>query len=185
LGWSGLKSAFTTATAGIASFAAVLLPLTIAIGGILLLLKSRNMGGSGAGILTGVAGGALAGASIGSVIPGVGTVAGGIAGALGGLVVAGTAKPTNDMFSAGYGARTLVTPNGVFALNNADDIIAGTNLFPKGSLQAGGSNSELVRKVDNLITALSNATTTITVGGGMQTVPRMQLVGVYSRNEVR
>jgi hypothetical protein len=91
----------------------------------------------------------------------------------------------NDMYSAGYGNRTLVTPKGAFALNNADDIIAGTNLFPKGSLRAGSDNSDLVRKVDNLITALSNATTTINVGGNMQTVPRLQLVGVYSRNEVR
>jgi len=89
------------------------------------------------------------------------------------------------MFSAGYGNRMLVTPTGAFAMNNADDIIAGTNLFPKGSLNAGSNNSDLVLKVDSLITALSNATTTINVGGSTQTVPRMQLVGVYSRNEVR
>jgi hypothetical protein len=89
------------------------------------------------------------------------------------------------MFSAGYGSRVLVTPKGAFALNNADDIIAGTNLFPKGTLQAGSDNSDLVRKVDKLIDALSNASTTINVGGMSQTVPRLQLVGVYSRNEVR
>jgi hypothetical protein len=102
-----------------------------------------------------------------------------------GALIAGSAKPANDMFSAGYGKRMLVTPTGAFAMNNADDIIAGTNLFPKGSLNAGSNNSDLVRKVDSLITALSNATTTINVGGSTQTVPRMQLVGVYSRNEVR
>ena len=108
-----------------------------------------------------------------------------LAGGVGGGIYAGMGKPANDLYSGGYGRRILVTPNGAFALNNADDIIAGTNLFPAGTLQTGGNNSDLIRKVDNLITALSNANTTITVGGNMQTVPRMQLVGVYSRNEVR
>jgi len=128
---------------------------------------------------------AALGASIGSFGGVPGAAIGALLGAGAGLVVAGTAIPTNDMFSAGYGSRMLVTPNGAFALNNADDIIAGTNLFPKGALQMGSDSSELVRKVDNLITALSNASTTINVGGSTQTVPRMQLVGVYSRNEVR
>lgn len=181
LGWSGLKAAFSSMTSAI-------LPLAALIAGITMMFTGRQMvaeGKSGAGLLTGAAGGALAGAAIGSFFPVIGTGVGAAIGAGIGLVAAGTATPANDMVSAGYGSRMLVTPNGAFALNNADDIIAGTNLFPKGSLQTGSDNSDLVRKVDNLITALSNASTTINVGGNMQTVPRMQLVGVYSRNEVR
>lgn len=188
LGWSGLKSAVTSAIGGLGSLASVLLPLTAIIGGIALMFYGRKLmseGKSGAGLLSGAAGGALAGAAVGSFIPGVGTVVGGVIGAGMGLVAAGTVTPANDMVSAGYGSRMLVTPNGAFALNNADDIIAGTNLFPKGALNAGSNNSDLIRKVDNLITALSNASTTINVGGMTQTVPRIQLVGVYSRNEVR
>ena len=181
LGWSGLKGAFSSLTS-------VILPLAALIAGITMMFTGRQMvaeGKSGAGLLTGAAGGALAGAAIGSFFPVIGTGVGAAIGAGIGLVAAGTATPANDMVSAGYGSRMLVTPNGAFALNNADDIIAGTNLFPKGALQMGSDSSELVRKIDNLISALSNASTTINVGGNMQTVPRMQLVGVYSRNEVR
>jgi len=140
--------------------------------------------GSVAGSLGAAALARFAGGTIGTFFGGpVGAM---IGGALGGLAGAGIEKlMADDMFSSGYGSRTLVTSKGAFALNNADDIIAGTNLFPKGALQMGSDSSELVRKVDNLISALSNATTTINVGGGVQTVPRLQLVGVYSRNEVR
>jgi hypothetical protein len=166
-------------------------------------LKALGVGGTiatgAAGIGTGLAvgtalGGGGTGSLIGSVIgtglgmffgPGGMMIGGTLGGALGGQIQNMMATPANDMYSAGYGNRTLVTPRGAFALNNADDIIAGTNLFPKGSLRAGSDNSDLVRKVDNLITVLSNATTTINIGGMTQQVPRMQLVGVYSRNEVR
>ena len=142
-------------------------------------------GGTTTGSLTGSVIGSILGGIAGSFIPGGTLIGASIGGSLGGYFGGLATTPANDMYSAGYGSRTLVTPKGAFALNNADDIIAGTNLFPKGSLRAGTDNSDLVRKVDNLITALSNATTTINVGGNMQTVPRLQLVGVYSRNEVR
>jgi hypothetical protein len=173
---------------GFSSLSVLLLPLVGAIAGIIGLFSSRSLvaqGEEGKGLFRGALSGAALGASIGSFGGVPGAAIGALLGAGAGLVVAGTAIPTNDMFSAGYGSRMLVTPNGAFALNNADDIIAGTNLFPKGALQMGSDSSELVRKVDNLITALSNASTTINVGGSTQTVPRMQLVGVYSRNEVR
>lgn len=92
----------------------------------------------------------------------------------------------NDMVSPGYGNRMLVTPKATFALNNADDIIAGTKLFPKDSLSmGGGNNAQLAAKVDKLIDALANATTVININGTNERVPRMQLVGVYSRNEMR
>lgn len=164
---------------------------TLGVGGTI----ATGVAGIGTGMAVGTAlGGGGTGSLIGSVIgtglgmffgPGGMMIGGTLGGALGGQIQNMMAKPANDMYSAGYGNRTLVTPKGAFALNNADDIIAGTNLFPKGSLRAGSDSSDLVKKVDNLITALSNANTTINVGGNMQTVPRLQLVGVYSRNEMR
>ncbi len=172
---------------GLGSLSLLLIPLAGIIGGIIGIFSGRSLveqGQVGRGLFRGALGGAALGAGIGAFIPG-GAVIGALIGAGVGLVGAGTATPANDMFSAGYGSRVLVTPKGAFALNNADDIIAGTNLFPKGTLQAGSDNSDLVRKVDKLIDALSNASTTINVGGMSQTVPRLQLVGVYSRNEVR
>jgi len=161
----------------------------IGIGGIMAGRSLVEQGNTAAGIGVGALGGGVGAAMLAlALAPATGgaslaLLAAGGAGL--GALIAGSAKPANDMFSAGYGKRMLVTPTGAFAMNNADDIIAGTNLFPKGSLNAGSNNSDLVRKVDSLITALSNATTTINVGGSTQTVPRMQLVGVYSRNEVR
>jgi hypothetical protein len=97
--------------------------------------------------------------------------------------------PAQDLLSTpGYGQRTLVTPKGTFALNNADTLLAGTNLFGQNtnvqSTRERNDNTVLVRKIDELITMLSTATTTINVNGSVQRVPRMQLVGVYSRNEV-
>jgi len=49
-----------------------------------------------------------------------------------------SAESVNDMFSpggggGGYGSRMLTGPEGVIALNNKDDIIAGTDLFKKGN----------------------------------------------------
>jgi hypothetical protein len=52
-----------------------------------------------------------------------------------------------DDLMSGYGNRTLVTPQGSYALNNNDTVIAGTNLFkgndvysgPKDSINLGGS----------------------------------------------
>ena len=187
VGFSGLIKSVAGAAGGLSSLSLLLLPLAGIIGGILGISSGRSLveqGQVGRGLVRGALGGAALGAGIGAFIPG-GAIVGALIGAGVGLVGAGTATPANDMYSAGYGSRVLVTPKGAFALNNADDIIAGTNLFPKDTLQMGGSNSDLVRKVDDLITALSNATTTINVGGSTQTVPRMQLVGVYSRNEVR
>jgi hypothetical protein len=53
----------------------------------------------------------------------------------------------SDDLMSGYGNRTLVTPQGTYALNNNDTVIAGTNLFkgndvysgPKDSINLGGS----------------------------------------------
>lgn len=189
VGFSGLASSIGNVAKG---FTAMLTPLGLlatTIAGIVGIFYGRSLveqGKVGTGLAAGVLSGAVSGAALGFKFGGgYGALAGGLLGAGFGLVGAGTTTPANDMYSAGYGSRVLVTPKGAFALNNADDIIAGTNLFPKGTLQAGSDNSDLVRKVDKLIDALSNASTTINVGGMSQTVPRLQLVGVYSRNEVR
>jgi hypothetical protein len=187
VGFSGLIKSIAGAAGGLSSLSLLLLPLAAIIGGIIGIFSGRSLveqGQVGRGLFRGALGGAALGAGIGAFIPG-GAVIGALIGAGVGLVGAGTATPANDMYSAGYGSRVLVTPKGAFALNNADDIIAGTKLFAKGSLTAGSDNSDLARKVDKLIDALSNASTTINVGGMSQTVPRLQLVGVYSRNEVR
>jgi hypothetical protein len=104
--------------------------------------------------------------------------------------------PANDLYSSGYGSRVLVTPSKTFALNNTDDVIAGTQLFSKGSLGLGletnnytterlqRDTSELLRKVQTLIDTLATATTTVTINNNTQKIPRMQLVSVHSRNEV-
>lgn len=94
----------------------------------------------------------------------------------------------NDLISTpGYGQRTLLTPKGTFSLNNADTLLAGTNLFGQTtnmqSSRERTDNTALVRKIEELITMLSTATTTINVNNTVQQVPRMSMVGVYSRNE--
>jgi hypothetical protein len=62
---------------------------------------------------------------------------GGIAAAtIGGVAVANMLDKSDDLMS-GYGDRTLVTPNGSYALNNNDTVIAGTNLFRGNDVYSG------------------------------------------------
>jgi hypothetical protein len=83
------------------------------------------------------------GAAIGSAFGGVGAIPGAIAGGV--LAAGGVAMNANDLIS-GYGDRTLITPQGTYALNNEDHVIAGTNLIrgndvysgPKGAINLGG-----------------------------------------------
>lgn len=154
-------------------------------------LKKALIGGGGS--LLGGIGGQLAGAALGRVVGGalgsalgpIGTVLGGMAGSyLAGKFLA------DDMASSGYGNRTLVTPSRMYALNNADDIVAGTNLFPKGTLNMGTSKetsdtSALITKVNELISVLQNSKTVINIDNKAEEVPRSNLVGVYVRNERR
>jgi hypothetical protein len=76
-------------------------------------------------------------------------VVGGIAltaAAAGGIMAAIGSSKADDLMS-GYGDRTLITPQGSYALNNQDTVIAGTNLFrgndvysgPKGAINLGGA----------------------------------------------
>ena len=88
---------------------------------------------------------------------GAGFLVGGPAGALvGGGLAAGSeifnATNKDDMMSD-YGSRTLITPQGSYALNNSDTVIAGTNLFrgndvysgPKGAINLGGGEIDYDR----------------------------------------
>jgi len=96
--------------------------------------------------------GALAGLAIGG-LPGLFIGAG--LGAASGLA--------DDM--VGYGARTLLTPQGAVALNNNDTVIAGTNLFkgddvmsfPKGALSMGGADlTPMINAINEVRTAVKD-----------------------------
>ena len=65
---------------------------------------------------------------------------------------------------SGYGNRTLSTPQGTYALNNNDTVIAGTNLFrgndvysgPAGALSLGGGDVvDAITKLGDRINQLS------------------------------
>ena len=96
--------------------------------------------------------GALAGLAVGG-LPGLFIGAG--IGAASGLA--------DDM--VGYGARTLITPQGTVALNNNDTVIAGTNLFkgddvmsfPKGALNMGGADfSPMINAINEVRAAVKD-----------------------------
>jgi hypothetical protein len=70
-----------------------------------------------------------------------------------------------DDLMSGYGNRTLTTPQGTYALNNNDTVIAGTNLFrgndvysgPAGALSLGGGGAvvDAIAKLGDRIDQLS------------------------------
>jgi hypothetical protein len=70
-----------------------------------------------------------------------------------------------DDLMSGYGNRTLITPQGSYALNNNDTVIAGTNLFkgndvysgPAGALSLGGGGAvvDAITKLGERIDKLS------------------------------
>jgi hypothetical protein len=72
-------------------------------------------------------------------------------------------QKADDM--VGYGARTLITPQGSVALNNNDTVIAGTNLFrgddvisyPKNALSLGGGKQDNT-ETNNLLKQLIGTT---------------------------
>jgi len=76
-------------------------------------------------------------------------------GALGGIIssFAATAK-ADDILSegsggSGYGKRMLLAPEGAFALNNKDTVIAGTNLFKGDDVISAGAGQVNVAPPDN------------------------------------
>jgi hypothetical protein len=166
--------------------------------------------------------GSIIGGALGSFIaPPVGTMIGATAGAwAANWLFDKFFTKADDLSSPGYGSRVLLGPEGRFALNNNDSVLAGTNLFGNNSQptpvqpttglggnlltsmfglpgalistlftnitksQSGDStNANVTKKIDELLTVLRSANTTIEIDGTSRKVPRMQLVGVYSRNE--
>ncbi len=62
------------------------------------------------------------------------------AAAIGGAAISSMLDKSDDLMS-GYGDRTLITPNGSYALNNNDTVIAGTNLFKGNDVYSGPKDS--------------------------------------------
>lgn len=92
-------------------------------------------------------------------------------------------RTANDaVIPAGYGSRAIISPAGTLFLNNSDTIVAGTNLGG-GSSAATSDTSQLIQKIDSLVSQLHEASTVIEVNGVAQRVPRMSMVGVYARQE--
>lgn len=93
-----------------------------------------------------------------------GFAVGGPVGALVGAGVGLVSGLADDM--VGYGARTLVTPQGAVALNNNDTVIAGTNLFkgddvmsfPKGALNimGGADFSPMINAINEVRAAVKD-----------------------------
>ena len=93
-----------------------------------------------------------------SLAPALATVAGVAAGYRLGSNITG-----DDIVSQpGYGERTLVTPTGNIALNNQDQLIAGTNLYGKGELSGPSQSSVSMQgvevKLDKLYAAVERQT---------------------------
>jgi hypothetical protein len=80
---------------------------------------------------------------------------------VGGLLAAGSVafnKTQGDDISSNYGERTLITPKGAYALNNNDQVFAGTNLIKGDDVYSGpkGSLSLNNKDVVDAISALGN-----------------------------
>jgi hypothetical protein len=144
----------------------------------------RALGRGLANLAGSVIGGAL-GSFLGPIGMGIGATAGSFAANFLFDKVMGPALKADDILSSpGYGSRTLLTPTGTFSLNNKDTLVAGTNLLNRNTSNTSSvETSNLIRKVNELVEVLSNAKTTINVDNTVQQVPRMAMVGVYSRNE--
>jgi hypothetical protein len=107
---------------------------------------------------------------------------GGIAGAVIGAgltaLIMSSINKADDLISPGYGKRILSSPEGTYALNNNDTIVAGTNLMPNINPSPVGYNTNLVsnpktsptattvissdnkileQKIDKLISVIENA----------------------------
>jgi hypothetical protein len=88
-------------------------------------------------ILTGIGTGAAIGAGFGGVGAPIGAIAGGVLATAGVIGNSGTA----DDLMSGYGDRTLITPQGTYALNNDDHVIAGTSLIKGNDVYSGPKDS--------------------------------------------
>ncbi len=176
-----------------------------------LLGRTLGLGIGGASLAIGSAAGGASLVEQGKTKTGTGL--GIIGGGVGGLMMAAALAPfTGGLSLAAYGTAAAVAAAGAggyayFSGKNrakkAEEAMAGTpstadaaelnRLLAQGvpttATQTAADRTEmsrLIRKMDELISTISNAKTTIMVNGTpVQTVPRMQTVGVHSRNEVR
>ena len=107
------------------------------------------------GILLGIkvaqAAAALVGVSAATL--GVGTIIA-IAAAAAGIAYLNSISKADDMMSppegnSGYGSRMLLAPEGKFALNNKDTVIAGTNLFKANDIAMGNEGSINIDKLSS------------------------------------
>jgi hypothetical protein len=107
------------------------------------------------GILLGIkvaqAAAALVGVSAATL--GVGTIIA-IAAAAAGIAYLNSISKADDMMSppegnSGYGSRMLLAPEGKFALNNKDTVIAGTNLFKADDIAMGNEGSINIDKISS------------------------------------
>jgi hypothetical protein len=100
----------------------------------------------------------------------LGALAGFAAGGVPGLLIGAGIGAASGIFGddvMGYGARTLITPQGAIALNNNDTVVAGTNLFkgddvmsfPKGALSMGGADfTPMINAINEVRTAVKELT---------------------------
>jgi hypothetical protein len=88
----------------------------------------------------------------------LGAVAGGIAAAM----IAKFSKG-DDVFSGGYGKRTLLMPEGAIALNDKDTVIAGTKISKGDDVISGPTAVSDPIDYDKLAAATSNQTVTATM----------------------
>jgi len=107
------------------------------------------------GILLGIkvaqAAAALVGVSAATL--GIGTIVA-IAAAAAGIAYLNSISKADDMMSppegnSGYGSRMLLAPEGKFALNNKDTVIAGTNLFKANDIAMGNEGSINIDKISS------------------------------------
>ncbi len=89
----------------------------------------------------------------------------------------------NDLFSegtqsTGYGKRTLLAPEGAFALNNKDTVIAGTNLFKGDDVISAGAGQVNVSSQGNKTGEKTNMLLEKLIGQNAKK-PEMSPVGLY------
>ena len=136
-----------------------------------LLLEKRNISLKGKGIGKQIASLAISAADSVAKIPVVGAVLAVAAGlgayALGrSLLKKGESETADDFMSpgagSGYGNRMITAPEGTFALNNKDTIIAGTNLDQGGGGSASSAKlEELQAQTNTLLSQLLNKNASI------------------------
>ena len=69
----------------------------------------------------------------------------------------------DDVFSGGYGKRTLLMPEGAIALNDKDTVIAGTKISKGDDVISGPTAVSDPIDYDKLAAATSNQTVTATM----------------------